>query len=208
MAHTINYSIGKSNLDDITLTATIGDYLNIYSYNNVYGVQNNPNVPGCNYELVKASVYDLKGTVTTAGTYKIRIRSATEYFGTITLEVYGITLNYNGVYSGNTSLVKGVNVSVLNSTITLESAGSRTGMECTGWYSAQAGGTKKGMPGSSYVFSQTDADAAVNRTVSFYSQWATITHTIYFETRGGSTVSKMSVAYGQAATLPTSTRPG
>ena len=218
MAHTINYSIGKSNLDDVTLTATIGDYLNIYSYNNVYGVTQGNSagygpvasdlIPGCSFDLVKASVYECRGTVTTAGTYRLRIKAALEYFGTITVVVKGIDLNYNGVYSDNTSHVKVANVNVLNSTITLESAGSRTGMECTGWYSAQIGGTKKGMPGSSYVFSQTDADAAVNGTVSFYSQWATITYTIYFETSGGSTVSKMSVAYGQAATLPTSTKPG
>jgi uncharacterized repeat protein (TIGR02543 family) len=217
MANTLSYSIGSNNLGDITLTATIGDYINIFSYDNVYGVSNkivvddkaqNVVVPGCSFESVKSTIYNLKGTVTTAGTYELQIVSASYPYGKIKLEVRGITLTYDGVYFGNTSLVKLAYISVLNETITLESAGSRTNMECTGWYTAQTGGTKKGMPGDKYVFTQTDADAANDGKISFYSQWKSIVYTIEFDVRGGSAVSDISVVRGQAATLPTSTRPG
>lgn len=207
---TVNYSIGSGNLGNVTLTTMyVGDYLNVYSYNNTYGVSKDygngydngygsDTIPGCSFELVKSSVYNCKGTVTTPGTYRLKIRSATSYYGTITVIVkdkFTVSYNSNGGSSTPSSTTVNEGSSVTLPTVT------RTGYTLNGWYTASSGGTKVGNAGASYK---------PTSSLTLYAQWNANKYTLTYNANGGtvSPSSKEILYDGAYGTLPTPTREG
>lgn len=195
-----NGSLSAKVGESVTINGSTKSGLGTYYYGIVKGVS----VPGCTYTEMASgtSVYKLTGTVTKPGTYTFNtcahaVNQYIKYDYTITLTVTGYTVSFN---SNGGSSSPSAQYAAPNGTITLPSAGTKSGYTFDGWYTASSGGTRVGGSGSSYT---------VTANITLYAQWKEDAFTVTYNGNGGTSASASAkVNSGSSTTLPSASRIG
>lgn len=176
--------------DATTNGGTVGTTTGTATFNRAYPAQPTPTKAGSTFlgwytSATGGTKVTTSTTYTTVGNVKLYAQFSTNS--------YTVTYNNNGGTVGKAS-----DTVVYNSTVTLPTA-TKTGYNCTGWYTASSGGTKVGNVGASYT---------VTNNITIYPQWSVNQYTLQLESNGGTTYSDIVQNYGTTYTLPTPTKVG
>ena len=194
------YVVSQFNAFDNTITVLVGENLDITSLGG-YGVykdygkgyddgNGSDTIPGCKFILAGDHIYRCSGTPTDVGTYKLRIRTATQDYGTLTVIV---TVKYMVSYDANGGTPSPPGGYVYYDSSTTLPTVTREGYTFAGWYTEQSGGTKVGDAGASYT---------PTSNITLFAQWTLIKYSLTLIHYSGITES-ISVQSGTLYTLPT-----